>query len=328
MSFTCGNPGTKGGIGLQIGQPADQEVFIGVIDGDRYADAPLQSLPFYVGAVSKAAEAFTVEQAGPSEANVRPDAVPFKLDGDRAALRLVHRQLARRGHELHGLHALRLDPRSEEGEHSEDARRAAACRRGAARRRQHQGQEAQDRHLRAQPLAARPADDHGRPGTEEPRRLRVPPRGGRRRRGVRPHVAEEGRGAAAVRLHALVGDRRHPGARQPGAPAGIVPGCRLRGAAWQALRHGAGHRLVSRMPGDHGARRALPLHPLLRGSDGRPALDARQGRRADGRRGSAGREARRGAVVRRPALHDRARHAQLLRLDTAARDRQASPSGS
>ena len=55
-SFTCGNPGTKGGIGLQIGQPADQEVFIGVIDGDRYADAPLQSLPFYIGAVSKAAE--------------------------------------------------------------------------------------------------------------------------------------------------------------------------------------------------------------------------------------------------------------------------------
>ena len=80
MSFTCGNPGTKGGIGLQIGQPADQEVFVGVIDGDRYADAPLQCLPFYVGAVSKAAEAFTVEQAGPSEANVRPDAVPFELE--------------------------------------------------------------------------------------------------------------------------------------------------------------------------------------------------------------------------------------------------------
>jgi hypothetical protein len=77
MSFTCGNPGTKGGIGLQIGQPADQEVFIGVIDGDRYADAPLKCLPFYIGAVSKAAEVFTVEQAGPSEANVRPDAVPF-----------------------------------------------------------------------------------------------------------------------------------------------------------------------------------------------------------------------------------------------------------
>ena len=77
MSFTCGNPGTKGGIGLQIGQPGDQEVFIGVIDGDRYADATLKCLPFYIGAASNAAEAFMVEQAGPSEANVRPDAAPF-----------------------------------------------------------------------------------------------------------------------------------------------------------------------------------------------------------------------------------------------------------
>jgi hypothetical protein len=74
MSFTCGNPGTKGGIGLQIGQPGDQEVFIGVVDGERYAEVPLKCLPFYVGAASTAAEAFT---AGPSEANVRPDAVPF-----------------------------------------------------------------------------------------------------------------------------------------------------------------------------------------------------------------------------------------------------------
>jgi len=77
MSFTCGNPGTRGGIGLQIGQPGDQEVFIGVVDGDRYSDAPLQCLPFYIGAAPKAADAFLVEQAGPSEQNVRPDAVPF-----------------------------------------------------------------------------------------------------------------------------------------------------------------------------------------------------------------------------------------------------------
>jgi len=77
MSFTCGNPGTKGGIGLQIGAPADQEVFIGVIDGDRYADVPLKCLPFYIGAASTAMEAFTAETAGPSEANVRPDALPF-----------------------------------------------------------------------------------------------------------------------------------------------------------------------------------------------------------------------------------------------------------
>ncbi|GAA0574406.1 glycoside hydrolase family 52 protein [Rhizomicrobium electricum] len=80
MSFTCGNPGTRGGIGLQIGSPGDQEVFIGVIDGDRYADAPLKCLPFYIGAASTAMEAFTAETAGPSEANVRPDAVTFSPD--------------------------------------------------------------------------------------------------------------------------------------------------------------------------------------------------------------------------------------------------------
>jgi hypothetical protein len=77
MSFTCGNFGTRGGIGLQIGQPGDQEVFIGYKEGDRYSDATLKCLPFYTAAVSKAADAFLVEQAGPSEQNVKPDAVPF-----------------------------------------------------------------------------------------------------------------------------------------------------------------------------------------------------------------------------------------------------------
>jgi hypothetical protein len=78
MSFTCGNFGTRGGIGLQIGQPGDQEIFIGFKQGDRYSDATLKCLPFYVGAVSRAADAFLVEQAGPSEQNVKPDAEPFK----------------------------------------------------------------------------------------------------------------------------------------------------------------------------------------------------------------------------------------------------------
>ena len=78
MSFTCGNFGTRGGIGLQIGQPGDQEIFIGFKDGDRYSDATLKCLPFYTAAVSRAADAFLVEQAGPSEQNVKPDAVPFE----------------------------------------------------------------------------------------------------------------------------------------------------------------------------------------------------------------------------------------------------------
>src|ERR1035441_7597243 len=73
MSFTCGNFGTRGGIGLQIGQPGDQEVFIGFKDGDRHSDATLKCLPFYTAAVNCAADAFLVEQAGPAEQNVRSE---------------------------------------------------------------------------------------------------------------------------------------------------------------------------------------------------------------------------------------------------------------
>ncbi len=80
MSFTCGNFGTRGGIGLQIGQPGDQDVFIGFKDGDRYSDATLKCLPFYTAAVNRSSDAFLVEQAGPAEQNVKPDAVPFKDD--------------------------------------------------------------------------------------------------------------------------------------------------------------------------------------------------------------------------------------------------------
>ena len=78
MSFTCGNFGTRGGIGLQIGQPGDQEVFIGFKEGDRYSDTTLKCLPFYTAAVDRSADAFLVEQAGPSEQNVKPDAAPFR----------------------------------------------------------------------------------------------------------------------------------------------------------------------------------------------------------------------------------------------------------
>jgi hypothetical protein len=80
MSFTCGNFGTRGGIGLQIGQPGDQEVFIGFKEGDRYSDATLKCLPFYTAAVDRSADAFLVEQAGPSEQNVKPDAAPFSAN--------------------------------------------------------------------------------------------------------------------------------------------------------------------------------------------------------------------------------------------------------
>jgi hypothetical protein len=77
MSFTCGNFGTRGGIGLEIGQPGDQELYVGFKEGDRYSDATLKCLPFYTAAVNRSADAFLVEQAGPSEQNVAPDAAPI-----------------------------------------------------------------------------------------------------------------------------------------------------------------------------------------------------------------------------------------------------------
>lgn len=79
MSFTCGHPGTRGGIGLQIGHPAEQDMYIGYIEGDRFSDKPLKALPFYAGADSSAAEAYLVEQAGPAEQNAKADVEPIDL---------------------------------------------------------------------------------------------------------------------------------------------------------------------------------------------------------------------------------------------------------
>ena len=50
LSFTCGHFGTKGGLAAQLGKPANQDLFIGIKDGDRYAPVPLQLLPFFDGA--------------------------------------------------------------------------------------------------------------------------------------------------------------------------------------------------------------------------------------------------------------------------------------
>lgn len=80
MTFTCGHPGTRGGIGLQKGQPADQDLFIGYIDGDRFSDKPLMALPFFAGAGSNAAADFKVEQAGPAEQNAKANVEPIALD--------------------------------------------------------------------------------------------------------------------------------------------------------------------------------------------------------------------------------------------------------
>src|SRR4051812_2887715 len=80
MSFTCGHHGTRGGIGVQIGKPANQDLYIGVKEGDRFADAPLKCLPFFQSIRGNGAGAadFQVEQAGPAEQNVAPKVIAYK----------------------------------------------------------------------------------------------------------------------------------------------------------------------------------------------------------------------------------------------------------
>jgi len=50
FSFTCGCFGKRGGLGCQLGRPANQDLYIGVKDGDRHSASPLRVLPFYEGA--------------------------------------------------------------------------------------------------------------------------------------------------------------------------------------------------------------------------------------------------------------------------------------
>jgi hypothetical protein len=80
LSFTCGHFGTRGGIGVEIGSPAKQDLYIGIKDGDRHSRTPLKCLPFYRGASSDTSSTFLVEQAGPTEQNVRPNVTPFTAD--------------------------------------------------------------------------------------------------------------------------------------------------------------------------------------------------------------------------------------------------------
>ncbi len=82
MSFTCGHFGTRGGIGVQIGKPANQDLYIGVKEGDRSSDVPLKCLPFFQTTRSGGAGAadFQVEQAGPSEQQAEPKVIAYSKD--------------------------------------------------------------------------------------------------------------------------------------------------------------------------------------------------------------------------------------------------------
>ena len=77
MSFTCGNFGTRGGVGLQIGQPGNQDIYIGIKDGDRKSDSAPRCLPFYQGNPQDAAAAFLVE-AGPEQQTAKEKVQAFR----------------------------------------------------------------------------------------------------------------------------------------------------------------------------------------------------------------------------------------------------------
>ena len=80
MSFTCGHFGTRGGVGLQIGQPGNQDVYIGVKDGDRRSGSPPRCLPFFQSQSRDAASAFLAEQAGPEQQNLEQKIQPFRAE--------------------------------------------------------------------------------------------------------------------------------------------------------------------------------------------------------------------------------------------------------
>ena len=79
MSFTCGNFGSRGGVGVQIGQPGNQDIYIGVKDGNRKSDSSPRCLPFYQGNAKDATAAFLVE-AGPAEQTAVEKVQPFPAE--------------------------------------------------------------------------------------------------------------------------------------------------------------------------------------------------------------------------------------------------------
>src|SRR5436305_6700260 len=81
MSFTCGHFGSGGGIGVELGKPAEQNLFIGVKHGDRTSPAPVRCLPFLRMAQQQqsagAAADYQVEHAA-AAAVVAQSFQPFK----------------------------------------------------------------------------------------------------------------------------------------------------------------------------------------------------------------------------------------------------------
>ena len=113
MSFSCGHFGTRGGVAAQIGKPGNQDLFVGVKQGGRFDEAPLECLPFFQTASGGGAGAadFLAEQAGPSRAERGTEGRGLRPRADPPLLRLGDRPLGHGRLHLHGLHALRRDSR-------------------------------------------------------------------------------------------------------------------------------------------------------------------------------------------------------------------------
>jgi hypothetical protein len=62
-SLTCGLGGARGGLGLELGRPANHDLYVGVKSGPRVSDDPIRCLPFHAGAAEDTAARFLVEQA-------------------------------------------------------------------------------------------------------------------------------------------------------------------------------------------------------------------------------------------------------------------------
>ena len=80
MSFTCGHFGTGGGIGVEIGRPANQSIYVGVKRGDRRSPEPIRCLPF----IRRASRSSDPASDAPAEANYSvehaPESVACSID--------------------------------------------------------------------------------------------------------------------------------------------------------------------------------------------------------------------------------------------------------
>jgi len=72
-SFTCGHKGAKGGLGLELGKPADENLFIGA---EARQEGILEALPFCQSAEDES-KRFTIEQAAKAEKPKGPSLIPF-----------------------------------------------------------------------------------------------------------------------------------------------------------------------------------------------------------------------------------------------------------